>query len=103
MIGPDKRKAIYCLHEEGMGVRAISRHLSVSRNTVKSIIAQKGSLPDCLEITAWTQNEDGTMDEIMGMRHKTLPIEGVQYHPESVLSEHGDALLDNFLKGEQGA
>ena len=68
-----------------------------------SLVVEKGSLPDCLEITAWTQNEDGSMDEIMGMRHKTLPIEGVQYHPESILSEHGHALLDNFLKGEQGA
>ncbi len=68
-----------------------------------SLVVEKGSLSDCLEITAWTQNEDGSMDEIMGMRHKTLPIEGVQYHPESILSEHGHALLDNFLKGEQGA
>ena len=68
-----------------------------------SLVVEKDSLPDCLEITAWTQNDDGSMDEIMGMRHKTLPIEGVQYHPESILSEHGHALLDNFLKGEQGA
>lgn len=62
-----------------------------------SLVVEKDSLPDCLEITAWTQNEDGSMDEIMGMRHKTLPIEGVQYHPESILSEHGHALLKNFL------
>ena len=68
-----------------------------------SLVVEKGSLPDCLEVTAWTQNQYGSMDEIMGMRHKTLPIEGVQYHPESILSEHGHALLDNFLKGEQGA
>ena len=68
-----------------------------------SLVVEKDSLPDCLEITAWTQLEDGSMDEIMGMRHKTLPIEGVQYHPESILSEHGHALLENFLKGEQGA
>ncbi|MQX53059.1 anthranilate/aminodeoxychorismate synthase component II [Alcanivorax sp. PA15-N-34] len=68
-----------------------------------SLVVEKDSLPDCLEITAWTQHDDGSMDEIMGMRHKTLPIEGVQYHPESILSEHGHALLDNFLKGEQGA
>ncbi|KGD64447.1 anthranilate synthase, component II [Alcanivorax nanhaiticus] len=68
-----------------------------------SLVVEKDSLPDCLEITAWTQNDDGSMDEIMGMRHKTLPIEGVQYHPESILSEHGHALLENFLKGEQGA
>ncbi|MCK0153335.1 aminodeoxychorismate/anthranilate synthase component II [Alcanivorax sp. S6407] len=68
-----------------------------------SLVVERDSLPDCLEITAWTQHDDGSMDEIMGMRHKTLPIEGVQYHPESILSEHGHALLDNFLKGEQGA
>ena len=68
-----------------------------------SLVVEKDSLPKCLEITAWTQHEDGSMDEIMGMRHKTLPIEGVQYHPESILSEHGHALLENFLKGEQGA
>ncbi len=68
-----------------------------------SLVVERDSLPDCLEITAWTQHEDGSMDEIMGMRHKTLPIEGVQYHPESILSEHGHALLENFLKGEQGA
>ena len=66
-----------------------------------SLVVEKDSLPDCLEITAWTQNADGSMDEIMGMRHKTLPIEGVQYHPESILSEHGHALLENFLKNAQ--
>jgi anthranilate synthase component II len=62
-----------------------------------SLVVEKDSLPDCLEMTAWTQNEDGSVDEVMGMRHKTLPIEGVQYHPESILSEHGHALLENFL------
>ena len=66
-----------------------------------SLVVEKDSLPDCLEMTAWTQNEDGSVDEIMGMRHKTLPIEGVQYHPESILSEHGHALLKNFLNNEQ--
>ena len=62
-----------------------------------SLVVEKDSLPDCLEMTAWTCNEDGSVDEVMGMRHKTLPIEGVQYHPESILSEHGHALLKNFL------
>jgi anthranilate synthase component 2 len=58
-----------------------------------SLVIEKASLPDCLEITAWT--EDG---EIMGVRHKTLSVEGVQFHPESILTEHGHALLQNFLK-----
>ena len=66
-----------------------------------SLVVEKDSLPDCLEMTAWTCHEDGSVDEIMGMRHKTLPIEGVQYHPESILSEHGHALLENFLNNEQ--
>jgi anthranilate synthase component 2 len=63
-----------------------------------SLIVEKSDLPDCLEITAWTQHADGSRDEIMGMRHKTLPIEGVQFHPESILTEHGHALLRNFLE-----
>ena len=59
-----------------------------------SLVIEKESLPDCLEITAWT--EDG---EIMGVRHKTLAVEGVQFHPESILTEHGHAMLANFLRG----
>ena len=64
-----------------------------------SLVVDKNRLPDCLEITAWTENEDGSMEEIMGLRHKTLPIEGVQFHPESILTDHGHALLKNFLDG----
>ena len=63
-----------------------------------SLVIDKDHLPECLEITAWTQNEDGSMEEIMGVRHKTLDIEGVQFHPESILSEHGHDLLRNFLQ-----
>ena len=63
-----------------------------------SLVVEKDSLPDCLEITAWTQTEAGEVDEIMGLRHKTLDVEGVQFHPESILSEEGHAMLANFLK-----
>lgn len=65
-----------------------------------SLVIEKNSMPDCLEITAWTQTETGAVDEIMGVRHKELPIEGVQFHPESILTEHGRDLLRNFLKAE---
>ena len=63
-----------------------------------SLVIDKHSLPDCLEITAWTETESGEMDEIMGVRHKELAVEGVQFHPESILTEHGHELLNNFLK-----
>lgn len=63
-----------------------------------SLVVDRDSLPDCLEITAWTQNEDGSINEIMGLRHKTLAVEGVQFHPESILSEHGHAMLKTFLQ-----
>ncbi len=62
-----------------------------------SLVIDKTTLPDSLNITAWTQTPDGDFDEIMGVRHKTLPVEGVQFHPESILTEHGHALLRNFL------
>jgi anthranilate synthase component II len=58
-----------------------------------SLVIERETCPDCLEITAWTEDQ-----EIMGVRHKTLPIEGVQFHPESILTEYGHELLDNFLK-----
>ena len=63
-----------------------------------SLVIDKKSLPDCLELTAWTENKDGSVDEIMGVRHKEMAIEGVQFHPESILTEHGHALLRNFLR-----
>ena len=63
-----------------------------------SLVIDKNSLPDCLEVSAWTENSDGSIDEIMGVRHKELAIEGVQFHPESILTEHGHALLRNFLQ-----
>jgi len=63
-----------------------------------SLVIDKHRLPDCLEVTAWTQDSQGNMDEIMGVRHKELPIEGVQFHPESILTDYGHALLNNFLE-----
>ena len=64
-----------------------------------SLVVERGSLPQALEITAWTENEDGSFEEIMGLRHREHPVEGVQFHPESILTEHGHALLRNFLQG----
>ncbi|KAF1704217.1 anthranilate synthase component II [Pseudoxanthomonas kaohsiungensis] len=63
-----------------------------------SLVVQRDSLPPELEITAWTENEDGSFEEIMGLRHREHPVEGVQFHPESILTEHGHALLKNFLE-----
>ncbi len=62
-----------------------------------SLVIEQNSLPDCLQVTAWTQTESGNIDEIMGVRHTTLDIEGVQFHPESILTEHGHEMLRNFL------
>ena len=62
-----------------------------------SLVIEKQSIPDCLQITAWTENDKGELDEIMGVRHKTLEVHGVQFHPESILTEHGHAMLKNFL------
>ena len=63
-----------------------------------SLVIEKDSLPDALEVTAWTQNDDGSIDEIMGVRHRSEQVEGVQFHPESILTEHGHSLLQNFLQ-----
>lgn len=63
-----------------------------------SLVVERDSLPDSLEVTAWTQYEDGGFEEIMGLRHREHPVEGVQFHPESIKTEHGHALLRNFLQ-----
>ena len=67
-----------------------------------SLVIEKATAPACLEVTAWTQNEDGSIDEIMGVRHRDFVIEGVQFHPESILTEHGHQMLANFLKMRGG-
>ncbi|MCB1751178.1 MAG: aminodeoxychorismate/anthranilate synthase component II [Gammaproteobacteria bacterium] len=65
-----------------------------------SLVIERKSLPECLEVTAWTENEDGSVDEIMGIRHREMNVQGVQYHPESILTEHGHDLLKNFIEGK---
>ncbi len=84
------------VHHRGAGVFA---HLPDPFEATRyhSLVVDKGSVPDCLEITAWTELADGSLDEIMGLRHKNLPIEGVQFHPESILTRNGHDLLRNFL------
>lgn len=63
-----------------------------------SLVIEQSSLPACLEVTSWTKAEDGSVDEIMGVRHKEYPIQGIQFHPESILTEHGHDMLRNFLE-----
>lgn len=85
------------IHHNGSGVfRDLPSPYTATR--YHSLVVARHTLPDCFEITAWTEQQDGSLDEIMGLRHKSLPIEGVQFHPESILTEHGHKLLDNFLK-----
>lgn len=85
------------IHHRGQGVfRNLPSPYPATR--YHSLVIDKGSLPECLEVTAWTETEDGQPDEIMGVRHRELAVEGVQFHPESILSEHGHELLRNFLQ-----
>ena len=87
---------ISAIHHEGKGVfKDIENPFNATR--YHSLVIEKESLPECLELTSWTENADGSLEEIMGVRHKTLPVEGVQFHPESILSEHGHKMLRNFL------
>lgn len=85
------------IHHRGEGVfRGLSEPFEATR--YHSLVVERASLPDCLEVTAWTCTETGEVDEIMGLRHRELPIEGVQFHPESILTAHGHDLLRNFLE-----
>jgi anthranilate synthase component 2 len=84
------------VHHRGQGVFAgLPDPFEATR--YHSLVVEQSSLPDCLEITAWTENADGSIEEIMGLRHKTLAVEGVQFHPESILTRHGHDMLRNFL------
>ena len=89
------------IHHTGKGVFAALPNPFVATR-YHSLVVEKASVPAVLEVTAWTQDADGGIDEIMGFRHKALPIEGVQFHPESILTEHGHALLRNFI-GERAS
>jgi anthranilate synthase component 2 len=85
------------IHHNGVGVfKGLENPFTATR--YHSLVIDRQTLPDCLEITAWTEDEQGNRDEIMGVRHRELAVEGVQFHPESILSEHGHKLLGNFLK-----
>ena len=84
------------IHHSGQGVFT-DLTMPFMATRYHSLVVDAKSLPDCLDVTAWTEDENGDIDEIMGVRHKELAVEGVQFHPESILSEHGHALLNNFL------
>ena len=84
------------IHHNNTGVfRGLPSPFEATR--YHSLVVDKASLPDCFEVTAWTQSDDGTIDEIMGLRHREIGTEGVQFHPESILTQHGHDLLRNFL------
>lgn len=83
------------IHHRGQGVFAgLSNPFEATR--YHSLVIEQATLPDCLEVTAWTER-DGEREAIMGVRHRELPVEGVQFHPESILTRHGHALLRNFI------
>ena len=85
------------IHHQATGVfRGLSNPLTATR--YHSLVIDKATLPESLEITAWTEDENGNLEEIMAVRHKSLAVEGVQFHPESIMSEHGHQLLENFLQ-----
>jgi len=86
------------IHHNGTGVFAdLPSPFTATR--YHSLVIAPDSVPDCLEVTAWTNDASGNMEEVMGVRHKTQLVEGVQFHPESISSEHGHALMRNFLTG----
>ena len=86
-------------HQQQGVFAGLAQPLTVTR--YHSLIVEQETLPDCLEVTSWSLR-DGKMDEIMGLRHRTLDVEGVQFHPESILSQQGHQLLENFLRRQPG-
>lgn len=88
------------LHEDSGVFAGLNKPLTVTR--YHSLVVKRETLPDCLEVTAWTARDDGSVDEIMGLRHKAFNVEGVQFHPESILTEQGHELFANFLKQQGG-
>lgn len=87
-------------HEDSGVFTGLNNPLTVTR--YHSLVVSRETLPDCLEVTAWTRRENGSVDEIMGLRHRTMNVEGVQFHPESILTEQGHELFANFLKQTGG-
>ena len=88
---------VSAIHHRGEGVfKSLGNPFNATR--YHSLVIAQETLPACLHVTAWTQNPDGSIEELMGVKHRTLPIEGVQFHPESILTEHGHQLLKNFLE-----
>lgn len=88
------------IHHTGKGIfKNLKKPLNATR--YHSLVAEKPTLPDCFEVTAWTNKENGNIEEIMGVRHKSYAIEGVQFHPESILTEHGHQMLNTFLQDNQ--
>ena len=88
------------IHHTGVGIFSGLPNPFVATR-YHSLVIDKATMPDCLEITAWTENESGEIEEVMGVQHKELAAEGVQFHPESILSEHGHQLLQNFLESSK--
>jgi len=88
-------KTSMVFHRNSGVFSGLSNPVEVTR--YHSLVMDKNNIPDCFFLTAWTEDEYGDIDEIMGIRHMDLPIEGVQFHPESILTQHGHDMLQNFL------
>ena len=87
------------IHHQGSGIfSGFENPFQATR--YHSLVVDQKTLPDCLDVTAWTENEDSDIDEIMAVRHKEYPITGVQFHPESILTDYGHELLEHFLNDE---